>query len=129
MDGTLSLFGFPGTPARLEVLPRSTGWRFLRAAGFIGGGLVLAPAVGLVPPHAPWVLAAVGLGGFLGIRKWRERYTILSFQGLCPKCGGTLFVASGTPLRPVMTIPCAECHHDPRLTVALPPAPVGGESS
>jgi hypothetical protein len=116
MEGTVSLFGFPDTPGRLEVLPRSTAWRSLRAAAFFGGGLLLAPAVGLVPPHAPWVVAALGIGGFLGLRKWKERFTILSFQGTCPKCGGALSLAPGTPLRPIMTVPCHGCNHDSRLT-------------
>jgi len=68
MEGTISLFGFPSTSARIEALPRSTAWRGLRASAFFGGGLLLAPAVGLVPPHAPWVVAVLGIGGFLGLR-------------------------------------------------------------
>ncbi|MCJ7627782.1 MAG: hypothetical protein MUO50_05270, partial [Longimicrobiales bacterium] len=116
MEGTVSLFGFPDTPGRLEVLPRSTAWRGLRATAFLGGGLLLAPAVGLVPPHAPWAMAALGIGGILGIRKWREQFTILSFHGTCPRCGGILTLASGIPLRPVMTVTCEGCNHDSRLT-------------
>jgi len=120
MEGTLSLFGFPSTVAHLEVLPRSTGWRALRAGLFIGGALVLAPAVGLLPPHAPWVVGVLGIGGFLGIRKWRERFTVLSFRGICPKCGGALSLPGGTPLRPVMTISCDGCNHGSSLTTTLP---------
>jgi hypothetical protein len=116
MEGTLTLFGFPSTTAELEVLPRAVSWRLSRASAFIGGGLLLAPAVGLFPPHAPWVVAALGIGGFLGIRKWRERFTILSLRGACPKCGGNLSMTRGTPLRPVMTVPCAGCNRDSRLT-------------
>ena len=128
MDGTLSLFGFPDTPARLEVLPRSAAWRWLRASVFFGGGLLLAPAVGLVPPHAPWVAAALGIGGIMGIRKWRERFTILSLQGTCPRCGGALSLASGTPLRPVMTVPCGGCNHESRLATPIRSTrPGGGE--
>jgi hypothetical protein len=120
-EGTIFLFGFPETRAELEVLPRSTGWRLFHAAAFVGGGLILAPIVGLVPPHAPWAVASLVIGGFAGFRKWKERFTLKSFQGRCPKCGGDLSIRAGTPLRPVMTVPCPGCNHDSRLTPRLPP--------
>ena len=129
MEGTISLFGFPSTSARIEVLPRSTAWRGLRASAFLGGGLLLAPAVGLVPPHVPWAVAVLGIGGFLGLRKWKERFTILSFQGVCPKCGGALSLNSGTPLRAVMTVPCDGCNHESRLTTPMPRKGPGEEAS
>jgi hypothetical protein len=117
--GTLTLFGFPDTGAELEMLPRSRGWRALRAAAFVGSGLLLAPAVGLFPPHAPWAAAALGLGGFLGLRKWRERFTLLSLRGSCPKCGGSVGIREGTPLRRVISVPCEGCNHESRLVVEL----------
>lgn len=120
MVGTLTVFGYPSTQAHLEVRARSLRWRGLRGAFFLGGGLVLAPLVGLLPPHVPWVVATLGLGGFLGLRKWRERYTIVSLQGPCPRCGGAMTLPSSTPLRPVLSVPCDECHHDARLTTVLP---------
>jgi len=129
MEGTVSLFGFPNTPAQLEVLSRSTAWRALRASAFFGGGLLVAPAVGLVPPHAPWVVVALGIGGIMGLRKWKERFTILSFQGTCPKCGGVLSLASGIPLRPVMTVPCHGCNHDSRLSTPITESPIEAEGS
>lgn len=125
LTGTLNLFGFPPRHTTLEVLPRSRGWRVLRASGFFGAGLVLAPLVGVVPPHAPWVAAALGIGGFLGIRKWRERFTLVSFQGNCPRCGEAVRIRAGIPLRPALSVPCEACHFDARLEVALPPAPPG----
>ena len=125
MEGTLSLFGFPDTTAEMEVLPRSLGWRLSRAAAFIGGGLILAPVLGVVPPHAPWAVAALGIGGFFGVRKWREEFTILSFLGSCPKCGGTLAMKKGTPLKRVMTVSCPGCNHDSRLTTNLSPEASG----
>ena len=124
MEGTVSLFGFPNTLAQLEVLSRSTAWRALRASAFFGGGLLVAPAVGLVPPHAPWVVVALGIGGIMGLRKWKERFTILSFHGACPKCGGALSLASGIPLRPVMTVPCHGCNHDSRLITPITESPI-----
>jgi len=117
MEGTISLFGFPSTSAHLDVRSRSTTWRVSWCSAFIGGGVLLAPLVGLVPPHVPWIIAALGVGGFLGLRKWRERFTILTLKGFCPKCGGPLSLPPGTPLRPVMTLPCPGCNHDSRLMV------------
>ena len=119
MEGTLSLFGFADKTAQLDVLPRSLRWRVLRTGLFFCGALVLAPVVGLVPPHAPWVVGVLGIGGFLGLRKWRERFTILSFRGGCPKCGGALSIPTGIPLRPVMTVSCDSCKHDSSLTTPL----------
>jgi len=123
MEGTISLFGFPSTPAHLDVRSRSKSWRVSWCSVFMGGGVLLAPVVGLVPPHAPWMMGALGIGGFLGLRKWRERFTVLAFQGFCPKCGGPLSLPSGTPLRPVMTLPCSGCNHDSRLMVDVQKEP------
>ena len=117
--GTLSLFGFPNTEAVLELLPRSRSWRTVRAAVFIAGGLALAPAVGLFPPHAPWATGTLVLGFFLGLRKWRERFTILTLRGLCPKCGGPMAIREGTPFRKTISVPCEGCNHESRLVVSL----------
>lgn len=117
--GSITLFGFPTTEAELEVLPRSFPWRASRAFGYLGGAALLSPAVGVIPPHAPWVVAVLGIGGWLGVRKWRERFTLLSFRGPCPKCGGVLSIPSGTPLKATMSLPCEGCLHDSRLTTDL----------
>ena len=130
MEGTISLFGFPSPPAQLEVRSRSTTWRVWWCSAFMGGGVLLALVVGLVPPHAPWMLGALGIGAFLGVRKWREQFTVLALRGLCPKCRGPLSLSSGTPLRAVMTLPCSGCNHDSRLLVDLQQEPsVGGEGT
>ena len=117
--GTLSLFGFANTEAVLELLPRSRNWRAVRATVFFGGGLVLAPAVGLFPPHAPWATGALVLGTVLGLRKWREHFTILSLRALCPKCGGPMAIRKGTPFRNTISVPCEGCNHESRLVVSL----------
>jgi hypothetical protein len=87
------------------------------ASVYWGGALILAPVAGLLPPHAPWIVGVLGIGGFLGWRRWRERFTVLSLEGPCPKCGGALKIPGGTPLRPVMTLSCQGCNHDSRLEV------------
>jgi len=122
LRGTLDLFGFsPGT-ALVRVHPRTPVWRGIRAAIFLGGGLILAPLVGMIPPHAPWVAGVVGFGGWLGVRKWKEHFTLESLLGNCPRCSEPLSVRAGIPLRQGMSVPCDHCHHEPRLTVALPSA-------
>jgi hypothetical protein len=120
VPGSLSLFGFPSTQAELDLLPRSRGWRALRAAAFLGGGLAAAPIVGLFPPHAPWATAALAIGAFFGLRKWRERFTILALRGLCPKCGAALTVRGGTPLKAILSVPCDGCNHESRLRASVP---------
>jgi len=123
LSGTLNLFGFPPRQVSVVVLPRNRRWRALRASVFFGGGLLLAPLVGVVPPHAPWVAAALGFGGFFGIRKWRERFTLVSFEGSCPRCGESVRIRAGTPLRATLSVPCEGCHYDAQLTVELPRGP------
>ena len=120
LKGTLTLFGFPSREARLDVLERSGAWRGTRAILFGGGGVLLAVTVSIIPPHAPRVVAALGSGGFFALRKWRERFTVLALLASCPKCGGGMALRPGTPLRPVLSVPCEGCHHDSRLTVETP---------
>jgi hypothetical protein len=120
LSGTLSLFGFPPAEASLEVLPRSLAWRGARASIFLGGGLLLAPILGMLPPHVPWVAGALACGGFLGVRKWRERFTLITLRGDCPRCGGRVSTPSGIPLRSSISVPCEACHHDSQLSVTLP---------
>ena len=117
--GSLILFGFPSIPVEGEVISRSRRWRGLRMFGFLAGGLVLAPLVGLVPPHAPWAAGALGVGLFFGIRKWRERLTLVSLQGRCPKCGGEIHLKPGSAVRNGMSITCDRCHHDSVLKLEL----------
>ena len=107
-----SVFGFDPTPLRLTVESRSTAWRATRAAAFVGGGLVLAPVVALAPPHVAWAMGSVLTGGFLGWRKWVERFTLVAVEGDCPKCGDALTLDGATRLRARSTLPCPGCHHD-----------------
>ena len=120
LSGDVSLFGFASTSAELAVLPRSAAWRRLRGGAFFAGGLAGAPVVGMVPPHAPWAIGALAIGVYLGLRKLRERFTLISLQGCCPKCGGALSLSPGTPLQREMAVPCEGCHHDSRLSIDLP---------
>lgn len=117
VPGTLRIFGHDDTVARLVVLRRGMAWRGLRAGGLLLAGLVAAPVVALIPPHAAWALAAVITGLVLGGRKWAERFTLLSLEGPCPRCGSTIRVAGPTRLKNPDTVDCEGCHHGSTLTV------------
>ena len=117
VPASASIFGFEPRPARLTVRPRSLGWRAARAGGLAGGGLVAAPVVALLPPHVAWALGSVVTGGFLGYRKWSERFTVEEIEGVCPKCDAALTLTGAMRLRRSCTLPCAECHHDLQLQI------------
>lgn len=117
VTGTLSVFGHEDTEAHLRLLPRSTGWRATRAGAFTLGGVALAPLVALVPPHAAWALASVGTGVALGIRKWKERFTLLRLRAPCPRCGQEIRRDSPARLRTPETVTCEACHHSASLVV------------
>ena len=48
--------GFDVVRANARIEARSAGWRARRASIALAAGLIVAPAVALVPPHAPWAL-------------------------------------------------------------------------
>lgn len=114
--GTLSVFGYPGSPATASVLPRSLGWRATRAGGSVLMGLVAAPVVALLPPHIAWALGAAVTGFILGARKWAERFTLLALEGSCPRCHAPLGLDRPTRLRTPFTVDCPNCHHGSSLT-------------
>jgi len=111
------LFGFDATNARAYIRPRARSWRI---AGAVRTGLlflVIAPVVGVLPPHAPWILGALGAGGFLAKRRWAHRFTLEALEAACPKCGAALTVAVAQ-LRTPHTLHCEGCHHEATLEVA-----------
>jgi hypothetical protein len=110
------LFGFPSTKAVLVVRPRSASWRATGAALTMGGSLVLAVVVAVVPPHAPWIIGALGGGAMLARRRWIERCTLESLQATCPKCGAALKVKAGR-LRSPHPVPCEACHHQTAIRI------------
>jgi hypothetical protein len=112
------LFGFPSTPAVLSVRPRTASWRAGGAAARMGGCTALAGVVGLVPPHAPWLISSLVVGAVLARRRWTERYTLESFEGVCPKCAEALRVKPGR-LRLPHPAPCEGCHHESSISIDL----------
>jgi len=82
----------------------------------VGLAVLVAPVAGLVPPHAPWILGVLGVGGLLARRRWHERFTVVGVEGPCPKCGEALEVPRGR-LRTPHPVPCHSCHHEVSVEV------------
>ncbi len=112
------IFGFEPSPLTLTVRPRSTAWRATRLGAFAGAGLLASPVVALAPPHVAWALASVLTGGFLGWRKWVERFTLLEVSGHCPKCDTLQELGSPIRLQRRFVLGCPGCQHD--VQVVLP---------
>jgi len=115
LEGEAILFGFPSTKTVLTIRPRPTSWRASGAALRMAGFTVLAGAVAIVPPHAPWLIGSLVGGGILARRRWIERYTLESVTGTCPKCGAELAVKPSR-LRKPHPVMCEACHHEISLT-------------
>lgn len=106
-----TLFGFEPTPAELVLLPRSRRWRTTGALRLGAIGVVLAPVVAILPPHAPWALGALALGGILARRRYRERFTVQGVEGVCPRCQARLNAQPGR-LKDPHPVPCEGCHNE-----------------
>lgn len=109
------------TPARIEAEPRPAGARASRALGWLALFWALAPLVFFIPPHLPWVLAAVAAGIFFAWREWRGEYLVRSFTGSCPECGNVLSVEPGSKIGLPHSMTCYQCHHHPVLEAGAPP--------
>ena len=119
----LVVFGHDATPASLELHARGTRWRAFRALRVVAVVLVLAPLAALVPPHAPWALGVLVVGGLLAWRRWQERFTVRELRGRCPRCEAEVAVPGPVRLRSPHPVSCESCHHDATLRVeedALP---------
>lgn len=114
----LTLFGFDATTATVRIRPRARSWRLWGAVRTQAVGLVLAPVAGLVPPHAPWALGAVGVGFLLARRRWRHHFTLEEVRGRCPRCGAAVAPRAGMMLREPHPVPCDGCHHELALVLA-----------
>jgi len=107
-SGRLVLFGFEPTRARVRVLARPRGWRVAGAARSFALGLLAAPLVAVVPPHAPWAIGALVVGSLLARRRWSETHTLEHLEGSCRKCGSDLGT-SPTRLKRPHPIECESC--------------------
>ena len=115
----ITLFGFDVVPANARIEARSVGWRVLRASIALASGLIVAPVVFLVPPHAPWALAALGISLLTARRRWAEAHTLHFFEGACPRCGEGVSISRPARLRHPHAISCPSCHYESALSVDL----------
>ena len=115
----ITLFGFDVAPADARIEARSMGWRARRAAIALAAGLIVAPAVGLVPPHAPWALGALGMGLLMAGRRWAEAHTLHFLDGACPRCGEGVSLSRPVRLRHPHPISCPSCHYELAVSVDL----------
>lgn len=113
----ITLFGHDPTTGEAELRARSRRWRTMRALRMLAVGLVAAPAVALVPPHAPWAIGALVGAAILARRRFAEDYTLLALDARCPRCGSPLAVSSSTRLRRPHPVSCESCHHEATLRV------------
>ena len=119
VPGRITLFGFDDVPTSARIEARSTGWRARRASVALAAGLIVAPAVGLVPPHAPWALGALGMGLLTAVRRWAEKHTLHFLDGACPRCGGGVTLSRPVRLRHPHPIACPSCQYESALSVDL----------
>ena len=115
----ITLFGFDDVPANARIEARSRGWRARRAAIALAAGLIAAPAVALVPPHAPWALGALGIGLLTARRRWAEKHTLHSLEGACPRCGEGITLSRPARLRHPHATSCPSCQYELSISVHL----------
>ena len=114
---SLELFGFAATPARVEVMARSTAWRVGHAFGYLLLCWACIAVVMWLPPHFPWILSAFLLGIFFFVKYIRQRYTLVSLEGTCPRCGFQQSIRKPTRLATPHRIYCPSCHQPLLLVV------------
>lgn len=118
-EARLTLFGHDPTVGRAELRARSRRWRAVRALQIVAIGLVAAPVVALVPPHAPWAIGALVGAAILARRRFAEEYTLVALDASCPRCEEPLSISAGTRLRRPHPVSCESCHHQPTLQVEV----------
>lgn len=114
----LTLRAHAPAPARVELVYRPAVGRMLRSILSIALCWGAVPFILWIPPHYPWVAAAFLGGAFLAHRSWKGRYTILSFAGICPRCGSPLSLGVERTVDLPHTLTCFSCHFEPRLEIA-----------
>jgi hypothetical protein len=80
--------------------------------------LLVAPMMGLIPPHAPWIIGAITGGGFLARRRWTEHFTLVGVEGTCPRCGARVKASQGRLRSPHPAV-CEACNFE--ASIQVPP--------
>ena len=104
--------------ARARVIERTAAWRRSSALMQLGWWL-LAPVVFWLPPHIPWVLLVLGIGGYRALNRYREYRTLVSLRGPCPKCGTEQEFGELGRMRQPHVVHCASCRWELRVDVPL----------
>lgn len=118
LTGRLDAFGFQPSRVQIDAIARSNSWRMTRALLAVGIGIGIAPVAALVPPHIPWVLAALIGGTVVAGRRLTEHFTLRSMAANCPRCGEPVTTEPGR-LTADRTVRCTACGQDLALTVEL----------
>lgn len=115
----ITLFGFDPVEANAHVEARSVRWRIRGTLTALGLGLLVAPLLALVPPHAPWALGALGVGVTMARRKWLETHSLRQIDGACPRCGSPASLPKPVRLRHPHALPCDSCKHELTIHVQI----------
>jgi hypothetical protein len=113
---------YPGpevTEARAVIIERSPQWRKTGALKQLAVWLLI-PIVVFIPPHFPWPLLLLAVGGMRAWGRWNEERTLVSLHGVCPKCGTEQdFTETGRMKRP-HTVNCRSCRWELRVELRPP---------
>lgn len=115
----ITLFGFDDVPTEARIEAQSVGWRARRTLLALAVGLIVAPAVFLVPPHAPWALGVLGIGLLTAVRRWAEKHTLHFMEGACPRCREDISISRPIRLHHPHVISCTSCQYESAITVDL----------
>ena len=123
----VTLRAYRPAPARVELDHRPLAGRLIRTALSLLLFWGALPLLVWVPPHYPWVLLSFSMGLYLAHRSWTGRYRVLSFAGICPRCGHPVSLGPERAISLPHTLTCFHCHFEPRLEVRFgrEPAPRG----
>ena len=119
MPARITLFGFDPVDATARIEARSTGWRARRASMALAAGLIMAPLLAVVPPHAPWVVVAVVVGLLTARRRWAEAHTLHFLEGACPRCETGISLSRPARLIRPHPISCPSCQYELMMSVDL----------
>jgi ribosomal protein S27AE len=130
-DATLTLFGEPPAAASLVLRPRPPWLRRTRAAAVLLGSWALMPLVFFVPPHAEWVIAVFFAGFYFARREWIAEYSVVRFEGACPRCHAVLRIREHATFRFPYDVACGRCRRTSTLQAGAPEAGafVGGTTT
>ncbi|HSJ25064.1 MAG TPA: hypothetical protein VK929_10370 [Longimicrobiales bacterium] len=109
------------TPAELRATRRTSAERLTRTVLTVAGCWVVAPLAALIPPHFEAFILALLLGLYFGRRAWVGEWQVISMDGTCPRCDGTVSIRAGTMLYLPHTLHCGSCRTE--LWLELEPAP------